>query len=763
MTQEEKSQTTLNDLEKNSQINWEWNNELQKVEKRYQIISSIIFKYWILVLTIIAAITIFFVELQKRKTLSFDNEYEAEKTLFLWFFTKNQANIKEYEKDTNIKIIINQGPLDISSDIIHSYNNLIIYKGLTMPRGTFLYEPNEIKGIEYFNNRNYDLTELEKILNNTVFINYDEIKKNQEEIKQLSLKNKSIEDTFYVSCVNQHKIFNWVCNNYINMFLDWFFVYKINEDFSWFNKTMENIINKKKYKQFACNGLENFIKYTSSTPEEIRWLFDICWTEYSELFDTTQAFSEINNNLENKYIKPNISSYYEINEYKLLSYQQIIYNNLENNIPPYESAYKNYINYIINLLKEINNWLIRDFYYDEIYRFNNIYVIPMLNKIKYESTQSKREEIELIINEIEKLNRWDHIDWYIWLKSKITNYALEEKIKDIWWNITNDNNDQIDNLLKGLKTLSYLKVINDEIINNNIIKINWYISIKIEWSNTAIPFGATFEQKKWSLIVKSFVLNENEKQPKINEILDIIIKQKEYSIWDIYEFIQWNIQLYESNSYNITPCILLKDKLEKLNIEWLKILNCNESNINIIKWSTGSKTLYQFNMINFNINNIKITNTEIQNHINTNYSSINTNATTVSKIIEEIITYTPPKWNDWNLTGNNNTLIAISDLNKFLWIELANIWERSWRVAAEFSIGDLDLIWIYDTNTKILWPIFLKDVPSWTWTENPIISNFSLHLSQDNQNEINKFLIEPINYLYEIDPITIKKYLPERY
>ena len=95
MTQEEKSQTTLNDLEKNSQINWEWNNELQKVEKRYQIISSIIFKYWILVLTIIAAITIFFVELQKRKTLSFDNEYEAEKILLLWFFTKNQANLKE--------------------------------------------------------------------------------------------------------------------------------------------------------------------------------------------------------------------------------------------------------------------------------------------------------------------------------------------------------------------------------------------------------------------------------------------------------------------------------------------------------------------------------------------------------------------------------------------------------------------------------------------------------------------------------------------
>ena len=40
--------------------------------------------------------------------------------------------------------------------------------------------------------------------------------------------------------------------------------------------------------------------------------------------------------LENRYINPNLSKYREINEYKLISYQQIIYNNLKNSIPPYE-------------------------------------------------------------------------------------------------------------------------------------------------------------------------------------------------------------------------------------------------------------------------------------------------------------------------------------------------------------------------------------------------------------------------------------------
>jgi hypothetical protein len=71
-----------------------------------------------------------------------------------------------------------------------------------------LYKPNEIKDIEYFKDSNYETAELEKMLNNTIFINYDDIQKDEKSITLLPLKNNSIEDTFYISCANQHKIFN---------------------------------------------------------------------------------------------------------------------------------------------------------------------------------------------------------------------------------------------------------------------------------------------------------------------------------------------------------------------------------------------------------------------------------------------------------------------------------------------------------------------------------------------------------------------------
>ena len=319
MAQEQEAPKTLDNLDNNPQNNWEWDAELQKVEKRYQIISSLIFKYWVLALTLITTITIFFVELQKRKTLSFDNNYEAKKIFLIWQFNKEQDQIQEYEQDPNLKIIIKQWSLIISEDILHSYNNLITYKGFILPRGTFLYEHNEIQNIEYFNDQNYDITELERIINDTIFTDYYEIwSRETNDITLLPLENNNIEDTFFISCTNQHKLFNWVCNYYINKFLDWFFVYKISDDFAWFKKTRKNITARKRYKEKSCTSLNNYFIFSQTAPTELEWLIDQCWDKYSNNFYMIQSFIEIQNELENKYIKSSrdMSKYLRINKAK---------------------------------------------------------------------------------------------------------------------------------------------------------------------------------------------------------------------------------------------------------------------------------------------------------------------------------------------------------------------------------------------------------------------------------------------------------------
>lgn len=764
MAQEEAS-TTLESIEKDIQEKWEqeeWNNELKKVEKKYQTISYVIFKYWILIITIIVTISIFFFGLQKRKTLNFDNEYEARKIALVWQYEKERNEDTTNSKKFNLEILVKQWFINASEELIQSYNNLINYKWYTLPRWTFLYKPDEIKDIEYFKDSNYETAELEKMLNNTIFINYDDIQKDEKSITLLPLKNNSIEDTFYISCANQHKIFNWVCNSYINKFLNWFFVYNITDDIEWFKKTRKNIVTKKRYKEAACVSLNNYLTYTQTAPNELELLMSLCKDDYSKNFYMIQSFNEVQKELDNKYIKSNISKYKEINEYKLSSYQQILYTSLKNWIPPYEWFYKSYTDYLKNILKQNNETIIDSFYYDAIYRFNNLYIIPTLNKIKYQATQSKREEIESIITEIEKINNWNSVEWFIWLRDKLTNKSIEEEIAKIWSSSNNNIDNTEEKLLKNLKTLSYMKIINDE-IDWTKIKINWYLSINLTWENTPISFWSTLENKNWTLIVNEITLEWFYKSDEFNNVIKIILSQKNYSIWEIYDYIQNNIKLYVSNDLNISPCDLIKDKLRGIKIQGLEILTCNENKINIIKWDSWNKILYQFNMNSYQIIWIQVTDPEIQSFVNENLSWIKTNATTISSILPNIIVYEPTKPDTTTLIWNNEAIIAIDDLTTYLWVIITDIWERNWRVAAEFTIADIDFVWIYDTNTKILWPLFLKGAWNTEFGEekDPIIKDFSLYLNSNNQNEINRFLIEPIKYLYDVDPTTIKKYLRE--
>lgn len=113
------------------------------------------------------------------------------------------------------------------------------------------------------------------------------------------------------------------------------------------------------------------------------------------------------------------------------------------------------------------------------------------------------------------------------------------------------------------------------------------------------------------------------------------------------------------------------------------------------------------------------------------------------------------------LEWNRNAIVAIEDFKNYLWMVVSDIWERNGKAAVEFTINDISFIWIYDTNTKKLWPLFLNE--QWAEKEDIIFRNFSLYLTPDNQNEINKFLIKTIDYLSSVDRTLVNKYLSGRY
>lgn len=747
-----------------SESNW-WifeNNQkkIDQINKNYKIIYNIFFKYWIIILVIIIAAIFFYLWINKEKKLDISSQYDSQRTALISNYEKNTKEINQLENETTGLIIkIKQWNMDISENIIYSYENLLSYKGFTLPRWTFIYEPDKLQDKEHFNSSDYDLEELSNYINNVIFVDYDLIwSKTTEKNRTINLENNSIEETFYISCANRPRIFNSVCDQFIDQFLNWFFVYDISKDFKWLAKILKNLVWREKYKENVCKTLDKYIFYSNSAPEQLEDIAILCWGKYLDDYYMMQDFMNLKGELEEKYIKSNVSKYNEINEYKLVSYQQILYNNLEKWIPPQETMYKDYTNYLINLLKKISNSPISSFYYDTTYRFNNVYIIPTLNKMKYQSTTTKKDEIELIISDLEKINNWSTIDWYIWLKFTLMNKWLEEDIRSYWSNFLIDKESTMSILLKSIKNLSYMKLINDE-ITGNMLKINWYLAIDIAWITIPVYFWATLENINWNLYVKEIAVSEH---TELNEILWKIIKENNYTMWEIYTYIQDNVRLYLSESYNITPCETIKNKLENLNIEWLDIMNCDENKILIIKWWSWNRILYQIKMNNYNIYSIVTTDKKIQEYFDKNLSWLQTSSVTIWNVIPTLISYTPEETGESTmLEWNRNAIVAIEDFKNYLWMVVSDIWERNGKAAVEFTVNDISFIWIYDTNTKKLWPLFLNE--QWAEKEDIIFRNFSLYLTPDNQNEINKFLIKTIDYLSSVDRTLVNKYLSGRY
>jgi hypothetical protein len=93
-----------------------------------------------------------------------------------------------------------------------------------------LKEDIEFKPIKYFSDANYDKAELEKIVN-TIILNEDVEFESVQENKIAAISN-SINDTFSLNCLDYTKVYNEICNHYINEFIENFFFYDISKDYN---------------------------------------------------------------------------------------------------------------------------------------------------------------------------------------------------------------------------------------------------------------------------------------------------------------------------------------------------------------------------------------------------------------------------------------------------------------------------------------------------------------------------------------------------
>jgi hypothetical protein len=707
-----------------SQKNITIENVINKYKKSY----NIIFKYWVFILILIIAFILFTRLSHKTKQLDIDNTFSTQHENLLWIINSYEIE----KKDNKITPLIIQWDFKIEDKLFISINNLVEYKWFILPKNVVLYDDTRLKSKEDFSSW-YESKDLEIFIKNIIFTNNntDDIKTN----KLLPL-NDNIEDTFYLKCTHNPKIFNFICNHYIDNFLDTFFIYDLSSDYKWLNDMFYNLKWTKNETRF-CSWINKYVSYSKDTSANLEWILLQCWDNFYKIFNKTKLFLNVQNQLSEWYIKSNTTSDKEINEYKLISYQQILYNDTVWNIVN-EARFSAYLNYVASLLKKDN--LIDPIYYDITYWINNNYLIPHLNSLKYKLTDNKKQELENIINSLETINKWNNLDWFVWLETKVTNDNL--KIQTTLNNtdsiITGNEWNIMQQLLNNIKHLSYLKIINEE-ISGNIIRVSWYMVIK--WLENPIYFWANFKNENGSLvIIKIWITDYNE----LNEILSKMIQNWNYSIMEIYEYIQKNITLYTTED-KPSACDIIKWKTDSL---WAYLSKCSDNNIKII---TQDWITYDIKLKNYNIEWISVSDYILENDIKELINWVSTNYNTIWTIISEILSY--KNNTDTQIENSNDTdiIISIGDITSFLWNNIVEI-NKNWTIIdVEFNINDITFIWNYNPTTKRLWPIWFK---KWDLT----ISNFELYLNKDNQNKINEFTSDPIKFIKKINPEVISQY-----
>jgi hypothetical protein len=177
-----------------------------------------------------------------------------------------------------------------------SINNLISYKDLVMPNTIFAYNLDDIKSKEYFEDKGYDINDLESFATNILFTNSEQITKDTKPLISLPL-DENIENTFYLKCINNTKIMNISCDYYIQNFLDTFLIYDIQQDYEGLTDIFNSLKNTK-HKDNMCKSMEKYILYSNDTNEKLENIFIACGDNYYEKFHTLELFLDIQNQLQ---------------------------------------------------------------------------------------------------------------------------------------------------------------------------------------------------------------------------------------------------------------------------------------------------------------------------------------------------------------------------------------------------------------------------------------------------------------------------------
>ena len=645
------------------------------------------------------------------------------------------------------------GPVQSLTGGFSSQDNLINFSGLILPRTVLIDQAKWNTYAEPILNSTYD-----KNLINSYFLDIF-----VSPLQKATLNAKpyaglpvqwDIKQFFGLWCLDTISAGSFVCQHYVNQFLKSFYVYDLawvggnnalsdtftvntqpipDEFFTIYEKLKYNSNNQKRF----CSGILQYLQYGGKNDNRFWEIFSDCGSEEYAIYTELRDFLTIKESLALGYVDAKVSSSKLLNEYKLFVMQQLLYKALLASEDA-NSLLQSYLSFLSDLLlREANrsSQLINQFARDFSYWYNVSIVDPYLKDEKSKIDKETRNTLTTRLFSIHNGNKT--LNFTGLAKQSTLNIDTTSTL----WTLEKSNSQNLEELfranLPGQFRLTSL--VNHEETESLIVKgLDRDTDVKLE---AVIKFDGV------KLYVEKVSISGNK---ALESFVNALLERDHYVFVKMLQLISDNLAIADQNStLKLDLCAELKQKYPT------GLLLCSDSKIQIEKGQTeqASGTIYTFLLQKGNLIWVEISDKILETKILQNLDIWKITKDTLAPMIPVIVNYEPK--DEISGFGMKEQLLVNDKFMKYFSKAPKKV-EVSWgSVRIYFEVEGINFIGGYDVVTNRLAPISLD---FWAARKPIIIQKMELNLDDQHRDDLNAFLLNPINYVQKINPNLVKKY-----
>ena len=645
------------------------------------------------------------------------------------------------------------GPVQSLTGGFSSQDNLINFSGLILPRTVLIDQAKWNTYAEPILNSTYD-----KNLINSYFLDIFVTP-----LQKTTLNSKpyaglpvqwGIKQFFGLSCLDTISAGSFVCQHYVNQFLKSFYVYDLawvggnnamndtftvntqpipDEFFSIYEKLKYNSNNQKRF----CSGILQYLQYGGKNDNRFWEIFSDCGSGEYATYTEFRDFLTIKESLALGYVDAKVSSSKLLNEYKLFVMQQLLYKALLASEDA-NSLLQSYLSFLSDLLlREANrsSQLINQFARDFSYWYNVSIVDPYLKDEKSKIDKETRNTLTTRLFSIHNGNKTLN---FIGLAKQST---LNIDTTSTLWTLEKSHHQNLEELfranLPGQFRLTSL--VNHEETESLVVKgLDRDTDVKLE---AVIKFDGV------KLYVEKVSISGNK---ALESFVNALLERDHYVFVKMLQLISDNLAIADqSSTLKLDLCAELKQKYPT------GLLLCSDTKIQIEKGQTeqASGTIYTFLLQKGSLIWVEISDKILETKVLQNLDIWKITKDTLAPMLPVIVNYEPK--DEISGFGMKEQLLVNDKFMKYFSKAPKKV-EVSWgSVRIYFEVEGINFIGGYDVVTNRLAPISLD---FWAARKPIIIQKMELNLDDQHRDELNAFLLNPINYVQKINPNLVKKY-----